>query len=142
MTREWRWLLGDASRSSIFAEDSKEPIARHSIGCIPTNYTVGTISSTDDHETRVPSNGHQLGSCELQKAWQIKLTQICIQLTWHSPPPTPLLPVFTLSAGEYRVSGGELKVSRQMGLPRNLGARRPKPKNGLPLFLAAFSRLL
>jgi hypothetical protein len=34
------------------------------------------------------------------------------------------------------VSGGELKVSRQVGLPF------PKPKNGLPLFWAAFSRLL
>src|SRR5947209_14624966 len=54
----------------------------------------------------------------------------------------PLLPALTLSAGEYRVSGGELKVSRQVGLPRNLCARRPKPKNGLPLLLAAFSRLL
>ena len=40
------------------------------------------------------------------------------------------------------MSGGELKVSRQVGLPRNPRARRPKPKNGLPLFLAAFSRLL
>jgi hypothetical protein len=26
--------------------------------------------------------------------------------TWHTPPPTPLLPALTLSAGEYRVSGG------------------------------------
>ena len=34
----------------------------------------------------------------------------------------------TLSAGEYRVGGGELKVSRQVGLPRNPRARRPKPK--------------
>ena len=40
------------------------------------------------------------------------------------------------------MSGGELKVSRQVGLPRNPRARRPKPKNGLPLFLAAFSKLL
>jgi hypothetical protein len=64
------------------------------------------------------------------------------QVTWHSPPPTPLLPALTLSAGEYRVSGGELKVSRQVGLHRNSRARRPKPKNGLPLFLAAFSKLL
>jgi hypothetical protein len=71
-------------------------------------------------------------------AWQQKRTEICIQLTRHSPPPTPLLPALTLSAGEYRVSGGELKVSRQVGLPR---ARRPKPKNGLHLFLAAFSKL-
>ena len=74
--------------------------------------------------------------------WQKKLTEICIELTSHSPPPTPLLPALTPSAGEYRVSGGELKVSRQVGLPRNPHARRPKPKNGLPLFLAAFSRLL
>jgi hypothetical protein len=74
--------------------------------------------------------------------WRQKLTEICIQLTWHSPSPTPLLPALTLSAGEYRVSGGELKVSRQVGLPRNPRARRPKPKNGLPLFLAAFSKLL
>jgi hypothetical protein len=78
----------------------------------------------------------------LEETGRIKLTEICIQVTWHSPPPTPLLPALTLSAGEYRVSGGELKVSRQVGLPRNLRARRPKPKNGLPLFLAAFSRLL
>ena len=81
-------------------------------------------------------------SCHLPKqtTWQHKLTSI--QLTWHSPSPTPLLPALTLSAGEYRVSGGELKVSRQVGLPRNPRARRPKPKNGLPLFLAAFSKLL
>jgi hypothetical protein len=30
-----------------------------------------------------------------------------------------------LSAGEYRVSGGELKVSRQVGLPRNPRERPP-----------------
>jgi hypothetical protein len=58
--------------------------------------------------------------------WRQKRTEICIQLTWHSPSPTPLLPALTLSAGEYRVSGGELKVSRQVGLPRNPRARRPK----------------
>jgi hypothetical protein len=78
----------------------------------------------------------------MHKAWQQKRTDSCIQLTWHSPSPTPLLPALTLSAGECRVSGGELKVSRQVGLPRNPRARRPKPKNGLPLFLAAFSKLL
>jgi hypothetical protein len=44
------------------------------------------------------------------------------------PLPTPLLPALTLSAGEYKVSGGELKVSRQVGLPRNPRARRSKPK--------------
>jgi hypothetical protein len=79
---------------------------------------------------------------ETESAWHQKLTEICIQLTWHSPSPTPLLPALTLSAGEYRVSGGELKMSRQVGLPRNPRARRPKPKNSLPLFLAASSKLL
>ena len=34
----------------------------------------------------------------------------------------------TLSATEYKVSGGELKVSRQVGLSRNPHARRSKPK--------------
>ena len=68
----------------------------------------------------------------LLNTWQPKLTEICIQFTWHSPSPTPLLPALTLSAGEYRVSGGELKVSGQVGLPRNPRTRRPKPKNGLP----------
>jgi hypothetical protein len=58
-----------------------------------------------------------------------KGTEICIELTWHSPPPSDaLLPTPTLSAGEYRVSGGELKVSRQAGLPRNPRACPSKPK--------------
>jgi hypothetical protein len=35
-----------------------------------------------------------------------------INLTFHSPSPIPLLPAPTLSAGKYKVSGGELKVSR------------------------------
>jgi len=48
----------------------------------------------------------------------------------------------TLSAGEHKVSRGESRVSRQVALPHNLRAPRSKPKNGLPLFLAAFSRLL
>jgi hypothetical protein len=46
------------------------------------------------------------------------------------------------AAGEHKVSRGESRVSRQVGLPHNLRAPRSKPKNGLPLFLAAFSRLL
>jgi len=73
-----------------------------------------------------------------------KTTEICIELTFHSPPPTPLLRALTLSAGEHKVSGGEsrVRVSRRVGLPHNLRAPRSKPKNGLPLFLAAFSRLL
>ena len=56
----------------------------------------------------------------------------------HSPLQRRFYQQLTLSTSEYRVSGGELKVSRRVGLPR---ARRPKPKNGLPLFLAAFSKL-
>jgi len=49
--------------------------------------------------------------------WEEKRIEICIELTWHTPP-TPLLLAPTLSAGDYRVSGGELKVSRQVGLHR------------------------
>jgi hypothetical protein len=69
-------------------------------------------------------------------------TEFCIELTSHSPPPTPLLRALTLSAGEHKVSGGESRVSRQVGLPHNLRAPRSKLKNILPLLLAAFSRLL
>jgi hypothetical protein len=75
-------------------------------------------------------------------SWHLKRTEICIEVTFHSPPPTPLLPALTLSAGEHKVSGGEFEVSRQVGLPHNLRAPRSKAQNGLPLFLAAFSRLL
>jgi hypothetical protein len=63
-------------------------------------------------------------------AGNLKRTEICIELTSHSPPPTSRLPALTLSAGEYKASGGELKVSQQVGLPHNLNplARRSKPK--------------
>src|SRR5271156_4119847 len=37
--------------------------------------------------------------------------KIVTELTSHSPPPTPLLPALTLSAGEHQVSGGEFKLS-------------------------------
>jgi len=37
----------------------------------------------------------------------------------HSTPSTPLLPTLTLSAGECKVTEGESKVSRLVGLPRN-----------------------
>jgi hypothetical protein len=40
------------------------------------------------------------------------------------------------------VSRGEPKVSRRTGLSRNLYAPRSKPKNGLLLFLVAFSSRL
>jgi hypothetical protein len=49
------------------------------------------------------------------------------------PPPTPLLPALTLSAGEYRVSGGELKVSRQVGLPRNPTRSSPEARLKAPV---------
>jgi hypothetical protein len=58
----------------------------------------------------------------------------CIEVIQHSPPPTPLLPVPILSSGEYRVSGGELKVSRQVGLLYNPRARHSKPKIGFLCF--------
>jgi hypothetical protein len=44
-------------------------------------------------------------------SWREKQTEIRIEFTFHSPRLTPLLPAPTLSAGEYKVSGGELKVS-------------------------------
>jgi hypothetical protein len=57
---------------------------------------------------------------------------------FHSPPLTPLLPAPALSAGEYKVSGDELKVSGSVGLPCNPHAHRSKPKMASPLFLVAF----
>jgi len=71
-------------------------------------------------------------------SWRDKTTTFCTELTSHSPPPTPLLPALTLSAGEHKVSGGESKVSRRVGLPRSSRAPRSRPQNGLPLFLVAF----
>jgi hypothetical protein len=53
----------------------------------------------------------------------------CVELTSHSPPPTPLLPALTLSADEHQVSGGEFKVSRTRGTCLTfyaLVARSPK----------------
>src|SRR5271155_1151439 len=38
------------------------------------------------------------------KSWQHKTTTFCTELTSHSPPPTPLLPALTPSAGELKVS--------------------------------------
>jgi hypothetical protein len=38
-------------------------------------------------------------------------TEICIDLAFHSHPPTPLLPALTLSAGEFKVSVGEVPSS-------------------------------
>jgi hypothetical protein len=80
----------------------------------------------------------------MSRAWQEKVlcTEICMELTFHSPPPTPLLPAPTLSAGEYKVSGGELKVSGRVGSASQSTRSSLEAQNGLPLFLAAFSRLL
>jgi hypothetical protein len=80
-------------------------------------------------------------STSYSKSWHQKTTEIWIQLTLHSPPPTPLLPPPTLSAGESKVSGGESKVSRRVGLPRSFTRSSLEARNGLPLFLVAFSTL-
>jgi hypothetical protein len=61
-------------------------------------------------------------------SWRLKTTTFGVKLTSHSPPPTPLLPALTLSAGEHKVSGGESKVSRRVGLPRSARAPRSRPK--------------
>ena len=47
---------------------------------------------------------------------------------WPRSPFRKLSP--PIGAGEYRMSGGELKVGRQVGLPRNPRARRLKLKMG------------
>jgi hypothetical protein len=67
-------------------------------------------------------------------SWRQKTTEIWIQLTLHSPPPTPLLPPPTLSAGES-------KVNRRVGLPRSFTRSSLEARNSLPLFLVAFSTL-
>jgi|SRR5271156_1533937 len=65
----------------------------------------------------------------IKAAWRVKRTTFCIDLTSHSPPPTPLLPALIPSAGEPQVSGGGFKVSRTRGrLPHILLAHRSKPK--------------
>jgi hypothetical protein len=67
----------------------------------------------------------------------------CVELTSHSPPPTPLLPALTPSAGEHQVSGDEFKVSRTRGGPASHSTRSSlEAQNGRPHFLAAFLRLL
>ena len=63
----------------------------------------------------------------------LKRTEICIDLTIRSPPPTSLLPAPTLSAGEYKVSGRGGSQSTRSSL---------EAQNEFPLFLVAFSRLL
>jgi hypothetical protein len=77
---------------------------------------------------QLPTQTHSKYSHNLELSWRFKTTEICIELTFHSPSPTPLLPAPTLSAGEHKVSGGESRVSRQVGLPHTLRAPRSKPK--------------
>jgi hypothetical protein len=87
------------------------------------------------------SRCHSVNGCEngflnrrtLRLTWILKGIEICIELAFHSPPPTPLLPAPTLSAGEYKVSG--------RGGPQPTCSSL-EAQNGLPLFLMAFSRLL
>jgi hypothetical protein len=57
-----------------------------------------------------------------------KDTTFCVEVTFRSPSPTPLLTALTPSASEHEVSGGESRVSRQVALPHNLRAPRSKPK--------------
>jgi hypothetical protein len=62
----------------------------------------------------------------------LRLQTFCTELTSHSPPPTPLLPALTPSAGE-------LKVSRTRGdCLHILRARRSKPKMAALLFWRPF----
>jgi hypothetical protein len=59
------------------------------------------------------------------KSWQINRTENCGELTFHSPPPTPLLPAPTLS--------------RRVGLLASQSTRSSlEAQNGLPLFLGVF----
>jgi hypothetical protein len=81
-----------------------------------------------------PRTGAGRAQGRFYNSWRQKTTEIWIQLTLHSPPPTPLLPPPTLSAGES-------KVSRRVGLPRSFTRSSLKARNGLPLFLVAFSIL-
>jgi hypothetical protein len=64
------------------------------------------------------------------------VTTFCTEFTSHSPPPPPLLPALTPSAGELEVSrtGG--------GLPPYSTRSSLEAQNSRPHFLAAFSRLL
>lgn len=57
-----------------------------------------------------------------------KKREICIELTFHSSPLTPLLSAPALSAGECKASRGKLKVSRRVGLPCNPRGPCSKPK--------------
>src|SRR2546430_702025 len=84
LTAAWQlyvWCSPDTQNRSLLVFGER----RHSTGC-------------------EASTSLQCASRECRGSdWQQKLTEICIQLTWHSPSPTPLLPALTLSAGEYRV---------------------------------------
>jgi hypothetical protein len=68
-----------------------------------------------------------------QGSWQQNRTENCGELTFHSPPPTPLLPAPTLSAGESRVSEGESWVKSTGGASQSTRSSL-ESQNGLPLF--------
>jgi hypothetical protein len=52
------------------------------------------------------------------------------------------MPAPTLSAGEYKLSEGELKVSGRRWACLTIPRSSLEAQNGLPLLLVAFSRLL
>jgi hypothetical protein len=76
--------------------------------------------------------------CQSKVMGEVKRTELCpdlhLSLTPHSTPSTLLLPALTLSAGGCKVSGGERKVSRRMGLPRNPHSPHSKPRVASPIF--------
>ena len=76
--------------------------------------------------TLIP-DGVELGGRNV-RSWWLKTTTFCVELTSHSPPPTPLLPALTPSAGEHQVSGGEFNWDCWLclfGLCRALSLRSP-----------------
>jgi hypothetical protein len=67
-----------------------------------------------------PSTFSISSSCKayIPRSWREKRKEICIELIFYLTPPTSLLLAFNLNVGEFKVSGGEFKVSRRVGRPR------------------------
>jgi hypothetical protein len=68
-------------------------------------------TSTEEEVTQSYDGGRSFSGTEGLRL-TLALEKNGINLTFHSPSLTPLLLAPTLSAGKYKVSGGELKVSR------------------------------